>query len=98
MYILYEVADNIATITLNRPEAANAQNRALLDELDGSTSRSPRSRGRGSRSWWSSSSRPPCSTSPTTRPCWCAAGSKHQGHPDAGLRHRLAALYLGSSS
>lgn len=34
MYILYEVADKIATITLNRPEAANAQNAALLDELD----------------------------------------------------------------
>ncbi|MFD1814572.1 enoyl-CoA hydratase [Rhodococcus gannanensis] len=34
MYILYEVADRIATITLNRPEAANAQNGALLDELD----------------------------------------------------------------
>lgn len=34
MYILYEVEDKIATITLNRPEAANAQNAALLDELD----------------------------------------------------------------
>lgn len=34
MYILYEVADRIATITLNRPDAANAQNAALLDELD----------------------------------------------------------------
>ncbi len=34
MHILYEVADKIATITLNRPEAANAQNAALLDELD----------------------------------------------------------------
>lgn len=33
-YIRYEVADKIATITLNRPEAANAQNSALLDELD----------------------------------------------------------------
>ncbi|APE38468.1 enoyl-CoA hydratase [Nocardia mangyaensis] len=34
MYIRYEVADKIATITLDRPEAANAQNSDLLDELD----------------------------------------------------------------
>ncbi|PYE16378.1 enoyl-CoA hydratase/carnithine racemase [Williamsia limnetica] len=34
MNVLYEVADKIATITLNRPEAANAQNHSLLDELD----------------------------------------------------------------
>src|SRR5262245_19509005 len=34
LYILYDVADNIATITLNRPEAANAQNGALLEELN----------------------------------------------------------------
>lgn len=34
MYIDYEVAEKIATITLNRPEAANAQNPELLDELD----------------------------------------------------------------
>ncbi|MGB8389611.1 MAG: enoyl-CoA hydratase, partial [Mycobacterium sp.] len=34
MYIEYDVAEAIATITLNRPEAANAQNTALLDELD----------------------------------------------------------------
>ena len=34
MYIDYDVADKIATITLNRPEAANAQNPELLDELD----------------------------------------------------------------
>ena len=34
MYIRYEVADRIATITLDRPEAANAQNGELLDELD----------------------------------------------------------------
>ena len=31
---LYEVADKVATITLNRPEVANAQNLALLEELD----------------------------------------------------------------
>ena len=34
VYIDYDVADRIATITLNRPEAANAQNPELLDELD----------------------------------------------------------------
>ncbi len=39
MYILYEVADKIATITLNRPEPANAQNAALLDELDAAWTR-----------------------------------------------------------
>ncbi|MGU3586277.1 enoyl-CoA hydratase [Rhodococcus sp. C26F] len=38
-YILYEVADRIATITLNRPEVANAQNGALLDELDAAWTR-----------------------------------------------------------
>jgi enoyl-CoA hydratase len=32
--VLYDVADNIATMTLNRPEVANAQNRELLDQLD----------------------------------------------------------------
>lgn len=32
--IEYEVSERIATITLNRPEAANAQTPALLDELD----------------------------------------------------------------
>ncbi len=39
MYIDYEGADRIATITLNRPEAANAQNRELLEELDAAWSR-----------------------------------------------------------
>ncbi|MGW5071779.1 enoyl-CoA hydratase [Rhodococcus sp. NPDC004095] len=39
MYILYEVADKIATITLNRPEVANAQNSDLLDELDAAWTR-----------------------------------------------------------
>ena len=34
MYIDYEVANRIASITLNRPDTANAQNKALLDELD----------------------------------------------------------------
>jgi enoyl-CoA hydratase len=33
-FIDYEVSDRIATITLNRPEAANAQTPELLDQLD----------------------------------------------------------------
>lgn len=33
-HVLYEVDDTVAVITLDRPEAANAQNRALLDQLD----------------------------------------------------------------
>lgn len=32
--VLYDVADRIATISLNRPEVANAQNAELLDALD----------------------------------------------------------------
>ena len=39
VYIDYEVSDRIATITLNRPEAANAQNPELLDELDAAWTR-----------------------------------------------------------
>ena len=39
MNILYDVKDKIATITLNRPEVANAQNAALLNELDAAWSR-----------------------------------------------------------
>lgn len=42
MYIRYEVADKIATITLDRPEAANAQNSDLLDELDAAWVRAAR--------------------------------------------------------
>jgi len=37
--VLYEVSEGIATITLNRPEQANAQNFALLDELDAAWTR-----------------------------------------------------------
>jgi enoyl-CoA hydratase len=33
-FVLYDVADAIATITLNRPEAANAQHAELLRQLD----------------------------------------------------------------
>ena len=33
-HVIYEVADAIAVITLNRPEAANAQSRKVLQELD----------------------------------------------------------------
>lgn len=32
--ILYEVDGHIATLTLNRPDAANAQNSRMLDEID----------------------------------------------------------------
>ena len=33
-YILYEVRDRVAVVTINRPDAGNAQNAALLNELD----------------------------------------------------------------
>ncbi len=39
MFINYEAADRIATITLNRPEVANAQNMELLDQLDAAWTR-----------------------------------------------------------
>jgi enoyl-CoA hydratase len=38
-HVLYESSDRIATISLNRPEAANAQNFQLLDELDAAWTR-----------------------------------------------------------
>jgi enoyl-CoA hydratase/carnithine racemase len=34
-FVVYESSEGIATITLNRPEAANAQTLELLDDLDG---------------------------------------------------------------
>ncbi|WNM31870.1 enoyl-CoA hydratase [Streptomyces sp. Li-HN-5-11] len=40
--ILYDAEDGVATITLNRPEAANAQTMALLDDLDAAWSRAAR--------------------------------------------------------
>ncbi|MEV0580230.1 MULTISPECIES: enoyl-CoA hydratase [unclassified Streptomyces] len=40
--ILYEVEDGVAVITLNRPEAANAQTMALLDDLDAAWTRAAR--------------------------------------------------------
>lgn len=43
--ILYAVEDGVATITLNRPEAANAQTMALLDDLDAAWTRAARDQG-----------------------------------------------------
>ncbi|MFF0224090.1 enoyl-CoA hydratase [Streptomyces sp. NPDC004629] len=40
--ILYEAEDGVAVITLNRPEAANAQTMALLDDLDAAWTRADR--------------------------------------------------------
>ncbi|MFD4596411.1 enoyl-CoA hydratase [Streptomyces sp. NPDC058464] len=40
--ILYDAEDGIATITLNRPEVANAQTMALLDDLDAAWTRAAR--------------------------------------------------------
>jgi enoyl-CoA hydratase/carnithine racemase len=37
--VLYDVADSIATITLNRPDQANAQNPELLHQLDAAWTR-----------------------------------------------------------
>ena len=40
--ILYDAEGGVATITLNRPEAANAQTMALLDDLDAAWTRAAR--------------------------------------------------------
>jgi enoyl-CoA hydratase/carnithine racemase len=37
--ILYEVTGNVATVTLNRPDVANAQNSRMLDEIDAALDR-----------------------------------------------------------
>ncbi|WP_019927227.1 enoyl-CoA hydratase-related protein [Nocardia sp. BMG111209] len=40
--VLYDVEDAVATITLNRPELANAQNMPMLDDLDAAWTRAER--------------------------------------------------------
>lgn len=40
--VLYDVAEGIATISLNRPDVHNAQNMELLDELDAAWTRAER--------------------------------------------------------
>ena len=43
--ILYEVADGIGTITLNRPKARNAQSRILIEEVDSAFERASKDTG-----------------------------------------------------
>ena len=45
-FVLYEAKDKIAAITLNRPEARNAQNKQMLDELDACWTKAARGRRR----------------------------------------------------
>lgn len=57
--ILYDVADGIGTITLNRPQVRNAQDYRMLDEIDGAFQRAKADRDvrvvvvRGSNGVWS---------------------------------------------
>ena len=44
--ILYEVEGAVATVTMNRPEVANAQSTELIDELDAAFDRGRRRRRR----------------------------------------------------